>query len=121
MLVSPLFCHSELFINDCKEDYKTRQDKSRMIKDFYQNEGSKAKELMRGIYYKTLLMWSQEDNWLSDEPHRERVTEAVGTGSMGEGGKKKGQVDTAIVERRRHNFLFNNSQDSGLKMAIQLK
>lgn len=103
------------------EDYQTRQEESRTINGFYRPEGSRIKECMKAIHCKTLLMWSSEDNSISDQPYRERFTKELGTGLMGGGGLVKGQVDEIFVERGRHNFPFENPQESGAIVASWLE
>lgn len=103
------------------EDYQTRQEESRIINGFYRAEGTKIKQCMRAIYCKTLIMWSSEDNSFSDQPYQERFTKELGTGLMGGGGKIKGQVDEIFVERGRHNFPFENPQESGAIVARWLE
>jgi hypothetical protein len=49
--------------------------------------------------------------------YRERVTNAIGKDLMGGGGKQKGQVDEKFVGRGRHNFLFDNPEESGAIVA----
>jgi pimeloyl-ACP methyl ester carboxylesterase len=103
------------------EEYETRQAESRLIKGFYRSEVSKSKEAMMGIHCKTLVVWSREDYRISDASYRERFTKAIGAGLVGGGGKEKGQVDELFVERGRHNFPFENPQESGAIVANWLK
>jgi hypothetical protein len=99
------------------EEYQTRLQESLMVNGFYRSEVSKVKEVIGAIHCKTLLMWSAEDDWLSNESYRERLTNAIGTGLMGGGGKEKGQVDERFVGQGRHTFLFDNPVESGAIVA----
>lgn len=102
------------------EDYQTKQEESRILKGFYRSEVSIVKEAIRSISCKTLLVWSRQENSISNEPYRARFTQALGTGILGGGGKGRGQVDESFIEHGRHNFLFDNPMESAAKVALWL-